>query len=540
MPRSDDYVLAIDLGTSALKLALVSTHGELADAEQEPMEVTLVHGGGAEQDPEDWWSAIRRTTGRLLDRRSVPVERIVAVNSSVQWSGTVAVGEDGAPLANAVIWMDSRGADQARRVTGGFPKVEGYGLGRLLRWIHRTGGVPTHSGKDSIAHILWIKEEWPDVYRRTATFLEPKDWLNLRLTGRKVASFDSITLHWVADTRDVSSVRYDAGLIRMAGIDRSKLPELVPPASIIGTLTEGAARDLGLSTNVKVVSGTPDIFAAAIGSGAVRDFDAHLCIGTSSWLACHVPYKKSDLFHNMASLPSAIPGRYLLANEQESAGACLTWLRDNVLYPADELRAAEAPPDLFAAFDRMAGGVAPGADGLLFLPWLNGERSPVDDRAVRGGFFNQTLETTRAHMVRAVLEGVAFNSRWLLTYVETFIKQPLDAVTMIGGGAKSSLWCQIHADVLNRPIHQVKDPVYANARGAALLAGLALGALTVDDIPGKVRIAATYLPEPDNRSLYDGLFVEFVEVYRSTKKIYARLNALHRVREPAPAGPEEA
>ncbi len=539
MSGSDDYVLAIDLGTSALKLALVSTRGELADQEQEPMEVTLIHGGGAEQDPEDWWSAIRRATRRMLGRGPVPVERIVAVNSSVQWSGTVAVGADGRPLMNAIIWMDSRGAEQARRITGGLVKVQGYGVGRVLRWIRLTAGAPTHSGKDSIAHILWIKAARPDVYGRTATFLEPKDWLNYRMTGRKAASFDSITLHWVADTRDVSNVRYHDGLIRMAGIERSKLPELVPAASVLGGLTEDAARDLGLSPDVQVVSGMPDIFAAAIGSGAVRDFDAHLCIGTSSWLTCHVPNKKTDLAHNMASLPSAIPGRYLLSNEQESAGACLTWLRDNVLYPDDELRSGEAPPDLFAAFDRMAGGVAPGADGLLFLPWLNGERSPVDDRTVRGGFFNQTLETTRAHMVRAVLEGVACNSRWLLTYVEKFIKRRLDAVTVIGGGAKSSLWCQIHADVLNRPIRQVKDPVYANARGAALQAGLALGRLTVNDIPAKVQIAATYQPDPDNRSTYDELFERFVDVYRANRKIYARVNAPHHVPEPSLAGPGE-
>src|SRR5262249_46857093 len=154
--------------------------------------------------------------------------------------------------------------------------------------------------------------------------------------------------------------------------------------------------------------------------------------------------------------------------------------RDNILFADDGLPTGTAPPDVFQRFDRLAASAPPGSGRLIFLPWLNGERTPVDDSALRGGVFNQSLKTTPAHMVGVVLEGVAYNARWLLVYVEKFVHRRCDAITMIGGGAKSDLWCQIVADVLDRTIKQVEDPVLANARGAALLAGLALGDLKVE------------------------------------------------------------
>jgi xylulokinase len=376
-----------------------------------------------------------------------------------------------------------------------------------------------------VAHILYVRDRLPDVYRRTYKFLEPRDWVNFQLTGRLASSFDAATLLWVTDTRDVRAVRYDDQLLRMAGLDRDKLPDLVPTATVLGTLRPEAAAALGLPPTAQVVTGAPDILASAIGAGTVADFDAHLYLGTSSWLVCHVPYRKTDLFHNLASVPSAIPGRYLLANEQESAGVCLAELQRNVLFPPD----GNAPPgtaeDPYAVMLAMAAAVPAGSDGLIFAPWVNGERTPVDDRTVRGGFFNQSLGVTRGHLVRAVLEGVAYNSRWLLSYVERFIGRRLAAITAVGGGARSDLWCQIHADVLDRVVRQAGQPVLANARGAALQAAVALGHLTWDEVAGAVPIARTFEPDPVRRRVYDRLFPEFVNLYRSTRKIYARLNA---------------
>ncbi|NMO18910.1 xylulose kinase [Pyxidicoccus fallax] len=524
----EQSILAIDLGTSAVKLAVVSVRGRILGGDVEPLDLQLLPDGGAEQDPESWWRAIVQGTRRLLASGRVRAEDIIGVNCSSQWSGTVAVDTAGRPLRPALIWMDSRGAPHVKRVADGFIPVEGYGIRRLLTWIRLSGGVPSLSGKDPVGHILYLQTEHPDVYRNTYKFLEPKDWLNLRLSGRFAASYDSITLHWVTDNRELSRVTYDERLLEMTGLKREKLPDLVPAATVLGPLQPEAARELGLREDVQVVTGAPDILAAAVGSGAVRDNEPHLCVGTSSWLSCHVPYKKTDIFHQMASVPSALQGRYLLANEQESAGICLTFLKDNILYGKDsapgQAPAEDDSAEVYKLMERQAGTVPAGSDQLIFMPWLNGERSPVDDKALRGGFFNQSLKTTRAHMVRAVMEGVAYNSRWLFTYVEQFVGKRLDSMRIIGGGARSPLWCQIHADVLGRTIQQVDEPVLANARGAAFQAAVALGKLTVDEIPSLVPIARTYEPDPKNRALYDELFREFVNLYKANKAIFARLN----------------
>jgi len=162
---------------------------------------------------------------------------------------------------------------------------------------------------------------------------------------------------------------------------------------------------------------------------------------------------------------------------------------------------------------------------VIFTPWLNGERTPVEDHLVRGGFFNQSLGTTRAHLVRAVFEGVAYNTRWMHQHVERFVKRRLDGINFVGGGALSALWCQIHADVLNRTIRQVEEPRLANARGAAFAASVALGYISFDDIPERVKIHQTYHPTEANRQVYDELFAEFLNIYKNNKRAYARLNA---------------
>ncbi len=516
-------ILAIDLGTSAVKLAAITPRGAILASEVEPTRLCLLPHGGAEQDPEEWWAAIVRGTRRMLEGGAVSAQDIIGVNCSAQWSGTVAVDAQGRPLRPSIIWMDSRGAAHTRRAVHGLPSIEGYGLRKLVTWIRLAGGAPSLSGKDPVGHILFLREAYPEVYRDTYQFLEPKDWLNLRLTGRFAASFDSINLHWVTDNRDLSQVRYDERLLRITGLPREKLPELVPAATVLGPLSPEAARALGLGEHVQVATGSPDILAGAVGSGAVRDFEAHLCIGTSAWLSCHVPHKKTDLLHQMGTMPSALPGRYLLVNEQESAGICLTSLK-NLLFDSQGATAPAPPPDVFEALEREAERIPAGSDQLIFMPWLNGERSPMEDRLARGGFFNQSLQTTRGHLVRAVLEGVAYNARWLLKYVEPFIGRKLEGIRLIGGGGRSKLWGQILADVLDRPIHQVDEPVMANARGAAFQAGLALGQLTVSEIPELVPIARTYLPNPSHRGLYDELFGEFLNLYKSNKAIFARLN----------------
>jgi xylulokinase len=517
------YVLAVDLGTSSTKSALVSTHGEIVDAESEENRLILCGDGGAEQDPDQWWRAIQKTCKRLLAKKHVSVDDIIAVSCTGQWSGTVAVARDGRPLMGALIWMDSRGRTYINDIIDGRIKIRGYGALKLFRWLRLTGGAPGRSGKDSIAHILYIKNAHPEIYEKTYKFLEPKDYVNLRFTGRFAASFDSIALHWLTDNRRISDIAYDRRLVDISKLDRAKLPELKRAIDVLGSIRPEVAAELGLNEDVRVIVGTPDLQSAAIGSGAVRDFVPHLCLGTSSWLTCHVPFKKTDISANIAALPSAIPMRYFVANEQATAGACLTFLKNNI-YCVGQRSTDAKQADIWAALDEIVEKVPAGSNRVIFTPWLYGERTPVEDSSVRASFFNQSLQTTREDLIRSVYEGVAYNSRWLLQCVERFVKTRLDEIRMIGGGAKSRIWCQIFADVLDRTIIQVKDPLRANLRGAAFLASVALGHLTFSDVPARVELSEVFKPSLENRKIYDELFTRFKEAYASNKAIYDRLN----------------
>jgi xylulokinase len=521
--NADVHILAIDLGTSGPKVALYTAKGELIGCEFEPVPLLLLPNGGAEQDPQDWWLSIRKATNRLLGKNLVDPVLIATIGCTTQWSGTVAVDEAGQPLMNAIIWMDSRGAPYVQRITSGPIKLGGYGVDKLFHWIRLTGGIPVQSGKDPIAHILYIQNELPEIYRRTHKFLEPKDYINLVLTGKMAASTDSITLHWLTDNRDLSRISYNQKLIRYTGIDREKLPELKLAVDILGPIKPQVAAQLGLSEGVQVIMGTPDMQSAALGAGAVKDFQAHAYIGTSSWVVCHVPYKKTDVMHNICTLPSAIPNRYFVIDEQETAGACLAYLKDKLFFPKDE-PPHQQPIDAYQILERMAESVPAGSEGLIFMPWLYGERTPVDDRYVRGGFFNLSLRHTRAHLARSVYEGVALNTRWLLEIVEKFVDRRLEPINLAGGGASSNLWCQIYADVMGRIIHQVKDPFQANTRGVAYLAAVAMGYLKFEDIPDQVPIINTYHPKPENHRIYDQHFRELVGLYQRNAKAFARLN----------------
>jgi xylulokinase len=210
---------------------------------------------------------------------------------------------------------------------------------------------------------------------------------------------------------------------------------------------------------------------------------------------------------------------------QATAGGNLTFLRDRILYHQDELQREREPSDFFEILERVAEKVPPGSNGVIYTPWVFGERAPVDDRTVRGTIYNLSLEHSRAEIVRAFLEGVALNTRWLVRPFQKAIRHRLDVINMIGGGARSSLWCQIFADVLERPIRQVKEPILANVRGAALIASVGLGYISFREIPACTEYQATYEPRSETRAVYDTHFREFVNIYKRNKSIFRRLNA---------------
>ena len=520
----EKIILAVDFGTSGMKVALVTIGGRVLDWETEPVRLILTPDGGAEQSPGEWWQAFLSAGGRLLKRNPDTGPHVIAVCCSTQGEGTVAVDRAGNALGNALLWMDMRGAPHLKRQIRGGVNINGIGILNLVRFLRLTGGMPSLTGKDPSAHMLFIRDTMPEIYACTYKFMNVLDYMNLRLTGEFVASFDSILTSWVTDNRDPDRIQYDSSLIRTLGIEREKLPAVVPCTEVIGALHHEVADALGLNAGVKVVAGAIDNTAAAIGAGTVDNYLPHLYIGTSSWIAAHVPFKKTDLSSSLASLPCALPGHYLVTALQATAGGNLTYLRDNILYHQDELLQEADVPDIFKVLDQIANRVPPGANGVMYTPWIWGERAPVEDSTLRAGLYNLSLHNTREDIVRAFLEGVALNTRWLLPPLEKFLGRHIHAMHIVGGGAQSDIWCQIFADVMNLEIKQVADPLYANARGAAWIAAVGLGEIRFEDIPALVKIKHTYEPQPSSRALYDARFVIFKQIYKQMKNIHHQLN----------------
>jgi xylulokinase len=534
-------VIGVDLGTGGPKVALASARGDLLGLESASVSTRILPGGGAEQDPDDWWQAIAGCVRRLLDGRagSAPgdtapgdtalgdtAQRVAAICFSSQWGGTVPVDSRGRATHPALIWMDARGAQYAQAVTGGWPALPGSGYSprKLRAWVAKTGGAPTRTGQDPVGQALWLANQQPGAYAAARYLLDVPEYLTMRACGRAVTAVDTAVLRWCTDNRDPGRVRWDPSLAAIARIDLAKLPEIVAPASVVGTLTGQAATDLGLPAGVQVVAGTGDTTAAALGAGAVGDYVPHLYVGTSAWLTCHVPRKKTDVFRNIAAMPSVVPGRYWVATIQNVAGKAVDWLIDNVLDQHGPARSAQA----LAELNTLAATSPPGSRGVIFTPWLNGERTPVDDVTLRGGWHNLSLDTRREDLARAVFEGIAHNTRWMLDAVEHFTGKTgtdgLGPIRFIGGGATSRLWCQTMADILRRPIWQVAEPAAANAHGAALLACVATGSVAWPEIPGLVQVSERFEPDNAHRDVYDKAYEAFRQFYRSNRAIYAKLN----------------
>ncbi len=523
-------ILAVDLGTSGCKAALVDRSGAVLGWAYEPVELHILPEHGAEQNPEDWWRALVTSTRRLLAETGTSPTDVAAVACSTQGECTVPVDAEGNALMNAVLWMDMRGEDAVRRRAGGAIRVAGYGATKLLRWIRLTGGAPALSGKDPAGHMLFIKEAFPDIYRRTYKFLNALDYMNLRLTGRFTATPDSILTSWVTDNRKPDRIAYHPSLLKQSGIDPDKFPELVRCTDVLGPLQPAAAQELGLSPQTVVVAGAIDTTAAAVGSGAVGDYEPHLYIGTSSWIAAHVPFKKTDVASGIASVPCALSDRYLLIATQTSAGGNLTYLKERILYHQDELLQDENVPDVYKILDRIAERTPAGSRGLLYTPWLYGERCPVDEGTLRAGLFNLSLEHSREDVIRAFLEGVALNTRWMLKPVERFLGRPVRSINIAGGGGVSRVWCRIFADVLGVTIRQLKEPVQANAVGAAWIARVGLGEMSFADVAGRTDIREEFVPDADNAPVYNQAFQNFQEIHRRLGPLYRKINAPERTK----------
>ncbi len=512
----DGLVLSLDLGTTGLKVGLVSIRGEVLWWDQAPLTTHYSPDGGVTQDATEWWRLVVELTqaGAAATGRGADV---VGVGITGQWASTVPVHAEGTPVDDCVMWMDRRGAPYSNAVVGG--PIEGYSPFRLATWVRRSAGVPTPSGADPIGHMLHLRHDRPETSAATQWFLEPVDYLAMRFTGEAAASPMSMTAAWLTDNRRPERLAYDRTLLRISQIDHSKLPPLVASGTVIATVRPDVAAALGISASARVVTGMPDLHAATLGSGCVRPGDAHLSLGTTGWVSCPLSKKKTNVFSQMATVPGIGPLRYLLGNNQETAGRCLQWFREGLAGWGDE------EPPTYEEILEAAGSAPPGANGVVFTPWLTGERCPVDDADARAGFHHLSVTTTQADMARAVLEGVAFNSRWMLEAADAFVGRRLDPLRIVGGGARSDLWCQIVADVCRRTVERVQEPLLTGLRGAALGAAVALGDLRLDDLHGLTPVDAVFTPDPATRSVYETTYAQYPKLYKAQRPLSRALSS---------------
>lgn len=527
------WILAIDLGNGGPKVAAVALDGTLLAGALRGVGVTIHADGTATQDADEWIdatvAAVREVTAE------VPGDALHAVAITGQWGSSVPVGDDGEPVGPVLLWADTRGQRHVQGIVAGPLSVMGYAPHKVLPWLRITGGVPSSAGDDPTGHWQVLTHELADVGRRTRYLLEPVDYLASRLTGRVMATQASMILSWLTDNRPGAALGYVPSLVRKSGREPSTLPPLRPTGTVQGPLLAMIAEAFGVRAGVPVISGIPDFHAAAVGSGAVAEFQSHLAISTTAWLSAPVPFKKTDIVHTIATVPGLTPELPLVINNIDTAGAALTWLREQVIAPRDDLigggsgigAEGAADPGLPPSFEELtalAAGVPAGSEGVLFAPWLAGEHSPVADKNLRAAWLNLSLRTDRAALVRSVLEGVALNVRWLFGHYSRFLGREVAEVRILGGGAQSDLWCQIVADVLDRPVVRIADARQAQLRGVALWARVCLGEVSLGQAAAMVPLDRTFRPDPVNRGVYDRAFTEYRKLYGTLKGTYRRLN----------------
>lgn len=291
---------------------------------------------------------------------SSPAVQVGAISITGQWASTIPVDEAGLPTGPCMMWLDERGGPLSKALVGG--PLMGYHAARLATWLRRSGAVPSTTGADPIGHMLWLERNTP---ANTRWYLEPVDYLAMRLTKQAAATHASMTAAWLTDNRDLSTLEYDATLVHLTGINPDRLPPLVKTGSVIGTVHPSVATELGLPADTAVITGVPDLHAATIGSGAVELGEPHISIGTTGWISAPLAKKKTDLVHMMATVPGLDNATYLLGNNQESAGRALAWYRDTL-----------APHLSYEELIAEAAARPAGAGGCI-SPWIAGERSPV-------------------------------------------------------------------------------------------------------------------------------------------------------------------
>ncbi|MCG8563500.1 MAG: FGGY-family carbohydrate kinase [Desulfobacterales bacterium] len=530
---SSVLVMAYDVGTTGAKTCLyeLGSHLNLLDSQVEEYPLFTTADGGAEQRAEDWWQALCRGSAAVLERTGTPRGAIKALSFCCQMQALILVDDQGRVLRNPMGYMDGR----ATRIfesgfARGFPRVAGLNARKLLTSLYFTGGAAA-TAKDPLWKYHWVKHHEPEVMERACQWLDVRDYLALCCTGKGTMTRDSAHLTFLYDTRPGREgwSKYLCGLF---GVDPGLLPGVQGATDLAGELTAEAAADLGLAPGCPVFCGGGDITLIPMGSGCLEQGDIHAYVGTSGWVVAHVEKRMVDVGNFMASICGAMPGAYNFVAEQETSGLCLQWVRDHLavdslgVYKDDQgrLPSLGESDGLYDLLNRKVAEIPPGSGGVIFTPWLHGNRAPKEDPFARGMFFNLGLKSGKRAMIRAVLEGMAFHKRWMLEAMEKRIGAQ-DSIRLVGGGAKSDVFCQIMADITQHTIEVPRDPQNAGAAGAALICGLGLGQVSTPAAAKEmVHIEKTFVPDPETTKVYDPMFEVFQKLYAKNRKLFHRLN----------------
>jgi len=507
---ADQFVIGHDVGTGGCKSVISDTAGNMLASSFEPYEVSYPVPNWAEQDPEDWWRAVSAGTRRVIAQSGVGPGRVIGMGFAGQMIGVIPVDEGGRPLRPAIIWLDSRADVQAERM------IKRLGGKRVMMLV--AGALP--SGKDVVCKLAWLKENEPEIYDDTRYFLDTTGYLVSRATGNMIIDHTGAGGTGILDNRKRDWSRL---LARIAGLPLDKMPPIKSSIEVAGPLRDEVAEEMGLRPGTPVIAGMADIPGAATGSGALEDGDAHINLGTSSWLCLSVSRPKNLGKNGIVSVASPDPDMFIMLGESETAGMCLKWFAEQFATP-DERARAEGEMEIFGVLDEEVEAVEPGSKRLIFTPWMYGERSPVTDTTLRASFVNLSLDHERGHVLRSIYEGVAYNIRWLLDAVAR-AGFPCQPVRAIGGGAKSDVWMQIVADATRHRVEAVENPQEAGAMGCALAVAVALGALgDYKDIKKVVKVRKTFEPRAEPAKVYDELYENFRRLYPVLSDVCRRLN----------------
>ncbi len=499
------FLLAHDLGTSGNKATLFSVDGKLIASKTVAYDTEYSNSNWAEQNPLDWWNAVCVSSRELLQGKNA--DEIACVTFSGQMMGCLPVDRKGNPLRTHLLYCDQRAVKETDALVQKISPKEIYSI---------TGHRP--SASYAIEKLMWIRNNQPDIYADTWKMLNAKDYINFKLTGRMVTEHNDAS---GTNAFDLEILDWSDSILEAAEISREKLPESVPSVTVIGEITAEAAEATGLKKGTPVVAGAGDGGCATVGIGSVKPGITYNYLGSSSWISTTSPKPVNDPEMRTFTWVHPVPGFLQPCGTMQTAGASYAWLKQE-LAVAESREAEAAGKSPYELIDQLVSQAGPGANGILFLPYLLGERSPRWNPDAKGAFIGLTLEHRRSDMFRAVLEGVTQNLGIILDIFRQEIQ--IDEMLVIGGGAKSAVWRQIMADVYGIP---VKVPQYleeATSMGAAIIGGVGCGAIkSFDDAEKFIRITETTNPIFKNVSIYKDIRPLFNEAYNSLEPLFSKL-----------------